>query len=163
MATSTSDSGANRILLATIAFLVAAAGGAGVHSSCDKTSIWNDLRQVQIADYEPSASPPPPFIAGQLYSAISDKVAECADGSSHFAGSSIGDLTEAAAFAYLAAESFFDGERTPEACAALRQGLRYTESAKSLASSLKSPNAQEIKTLHRTSATLRALFGSRCR
>ena len=110
-------------MLTTIIFsLLVATSSARLH--CDKGLIARTLKQIEIADYDPSATPPPFWVVGDLYRVVARNVAQCAGASHHYMGSRLNDLIQAAIFSKFAAQAYFDAREPSHGCAMLREAQR---------------------------------------
>ena len=146
------------------AIILSIAGSVGnVRSNCDQQLIWRELRRVEIADYIPTATTPPPLVSAELYASLATKTAACARGPVHFMDTSIGDLLQAAAFAKFSAGFFFEGGNIPEGCTMVRESLLYANMARSQPPKAGSTDALDIRASKNLIASLKALLASRCR
>jgi hypothetical protein len=129
---------------------------------CDTGLIWKTLRQIEIADYQASATPPPPAIAAELYALTAETVAKCAEGTRHFADSKVRDLLEAGSLATLSGQAYFKAQNPPQGCTALHEAERYyTAAYAARATSRWDTLALQADKPH--VASLREFLSSKCR
>jgi hypothetical protein len=129
---------------------------------CDVSLINRTLKQIEIADYEPSATAPPAVIAAGLYLVAARNVAQCAGASRHFMNSRIGDLLQAAALARLAALAYFDAQEPTRACTVLSETERYNAAATASSASADNMDKRLLRANRQNVDSIHHLLVSKC-
>ena len=130
-------------------------------SQCDASLINKTLRQIEIADYEASATPPPPAVVAELYSLVAEKVAECSNGPQHFMDSKVRDLLQAGDFAVFSGQAYLEARNPTQACTTLREGEKYFAAAYATRASSNLDNLM-LQAEKQRVASLRQLLSSKC-
>ncbi len=128
---------------------------------CDPSLINETLRQSEVADYVAKATPPPPAISAELYARVADSVAECADAPQHFMDSEVRDLLQAANFATLSGQAYFEAHDPSKACVALHRANEYFTKAYAAHASSNLDNVT-LQADRQHVAALRQLLSSKC-
>jgi hypothetical protein len=148
------------LLIAIIFGLVTATPGA--HSQCDVNLIAKTLRHIEIADYEPSATSPPPAVVAELYSIAARNVEHCASAAHHDMDSRIRDLLQAATFAKFAASAYFVADDAQQGCSMLAEAERDSAAADALAASADSTDRRMLQASRPNEASIRKQRASKC-
>ena len=133
------------------------------HSRCNANVITQTLKHIEIADYEPSATSPPPLVVADLYALAAHNVEQCAGAALHYMDSRIGDLLQAATYAKFAALAYFEGQKPSRACSMLSEAERDNTAAMALGTGASSSDRRFLQAARVNEASIRQLFASRCR
>lgn len=148
------------VLIAIIFGLVTATPRA--HSQCDVNLIAQTLRHIEIADYEPSATSPPPAVVAELYSVAARSVEQCASAAHHYMDSRIRDLLQGATFAKFAASEYFVADDAPQGCSMLAEAERDNAAADALGASADGADRRMLQASRPNEASIRKLLASKC-